>query len=363
MKTTDSTSSDNQKIGKTILNDLHQTGLWKTIRDDFLGLQDFFLTRDRKKRLQNMGKVKRWLFLVWWLLKTLFFKLTPARRILLLIALFLMPSFQFGRTTANTNFLGELIILFVLMLELKDKLVAQNELAEGRAIQKALAPPPMPNVPNWELWLFTQSANEVGGDLIDFLELDQDRYAVALGDVSGKGLPAALLMAKLQATIRALAPEAESLPDLVFRINRIFYRDVLPQNFSSLVYLELGSNSHEIRFINAGHLPPVVVTKMGFKETSKGGPALGLLPNAEYSQQTVILQEGDFLLIYSDGLTEALNEQGEFFGEERLFTLFEKRSHLSAREMGEKLLADVRQFVGHSRLGDDLSLVVLKRIA
>jgi len=94
VKTNSSTSHDDQKIGKTIINDLHQTGLWKTIRDDFMGLQDFFLTRERKKRLQNMGRLRRWLLLVWWLLKSLFFKLTPARRILLLNALFLMPSFN-----------------------------------------------------------------------------------------------------------------------------------------------------------------------------------------------------------------------------------------------------------------------------
>jgi len=248
------------------------------------------------------------------------------------------------------------------MLELKDKLVAQNELAEGRAIQKALAPQPMPDVPNWELWLFTQSANEVGGDLIDFLELGNNRFAVALGDVSGKGLPAALLMAKLQATIRALAPEAKSLPDLVFRINRIFYRDVLPKSFLSLVCLEAQSSSHEIRFINAGHLPPAVMGKTGFKETSKGGLALGLLPDARYLQQTASLQKGESILIYSDGLTEAVNERGEFYGEERLFALLQKLSDLSAQEMGEKLLGDVREFVSHSRFGDDLSLVVLKRI-
>jgi sigma-B regulation protein RsbU (phosphoserine phosphatase) len=167
-------------------------------------------------------------------------------------------------------------------------------------------------------------------------------------------------MAKLQATLRALAPSFDSLGELGTELNTIIYRDGLRNRFASLLYLELGPGSGNLHVLNAGHLPPVVLREGKAHEMPRGGPALGLLPKWTYEGSVVRLQPGETLLVYSDGLTEAVNEQGEFFGDERLQALFTQLGGLSAEAMGTRLLAEVDQFVSGPR-SDDLSLMILKR--
>jgi sigma-B regulation protein RsbU (phosphoserine phosphatase) len=305
---------------------------------------------------------KKWFFTVFWLLKILIFRLSPTRRLLLLIA-FILP---FITVNVNNNdsraliILAGFILLFILMLELKDKLLAHHELSEGRLIQRALMPTKNPKVPGWEVWLFTRSANDVGGDLVDSIQIDKKRVGLTLADVSGKGLGAALLMAKLQATIKAIIPDYQSLDQLAAKINKIFYRDTLRSSFASLVFMELESNSENIRFINAGHFPPIKLTGKKITELSKGGSAIGLSRKSAYKEQKITLKKEDFLLIYSDGLTEARNMHGEFFGEKRMFDLLSQTDSSSAEELGEKLLKGVDRFIGDARRNDDLSLIVLR---
>jgi len=249
----------------------------------------------------------------------------------------------------DTKIFGFALLLFILMLELKDKLLAQSELEEGRAVQRALMPKTNPSVPGWDLWLMTKPANEVGGDLVDYLELGKNRFGVALGDVAGKGLKAALLMVKLQATLRALAADFSSLAELGRKLNTILRRDSLPDSFISLVYLELGPESDKVRLLNAGHLPP-------------GSAALGVLAGAVFVEQEIALQPGETLFVYSDGLTEARNEAGEFYGEERLTNLLPTLTGLSATDAGVRLMLEVERFIGEAKAHDDFSLVVLKRV-
>jgi sigma-B regulation protein RsbU (phosphoserine phosphatase) len=268
MAMTKNTSSPDgePKMGSVLLEDLRHGDFIGTVKRDFRELKEFMLTEERQKRLKEMGRVKRWIFIAWWLLKALILKLTPARRILVIIGLVLVfmtrsvsyqgHDFQVHSDTAAA---GAVIILFVLMLELKDKLTAQKELEAGRAVQEALMPERSPRVPGWSLWLFTRSANEVGGDLVDFMQINENRFGVALGDVAGKGLRAALLSAKLQATLRALAPDAISLTELGTKLNQIFSRDSIPTIFASLAYLEVQSDSGLVRVLNAGHFPPLIV--------------------------------------------------------------------------------------------------------
>jgi sigma-B regulation protein RsbU (phosphoserine phosphatase) len=345
---------------KTIRNDLNSGNFIETFRRDLKELKEYYLDEARRDQLQKMGKVKRWFLTGWWILKIFFLRLTSLRRILLLVGLILLLQ---DRGNANNNpLLGGLIILFILMLELKDKLLAHHELAEGHAVQEALMPDRSPAVPGWQLWLFTRPANEVGGDLVDFLKINEQRFGLALGDVVGKGLGAALFMAKLQATLRAIFPDDTSLGDLGEKINRIFHRDTLPNSFASLIYLEIQANSGAVRFVNAGHMPPVILRPGQVEEMPAGGPALGLMPKANYSEQTVELSKGEVLVIYSDGVTEARNEAGDFFGEERLFEIFSRSAPLSATAIGERLLAEVTRFIGKAKPHDDLSLVVLKQV-
>ncbi len=254
-------------------------------------------------------------------------------------------------------------MLFVLMLELKDKLLARYELAEGHAIQTALMPEQTPRLPGWDLYLYSTPANEVGGDLVDFLQIDEHQYGIALGDVAGKGLGAALFMAKLQATLRAVASDFQSLEKLGNKLNSIFYRDTLPKSFASLVYLEIRSDYPGVRLLNAGHMPPIILKGSLIEETPKGAPALGLTEKASFTEQSIKLEPEELLLVYSDGLTEAQNEEMAFFSEERLFALLPKLRSLSSKQVGERLLAEVHDFRGEMSLQDDLSLIILRRLA
>ncbi len=356
-------------IGKVLREDFRRGGYRKSLRQDYREVKEFFLDEERRERLAKMGVVKRGIFLVWWLLKALFLKLTPARRLLLLIALFLLLTsgaiiFEDHQTTAqnDTKILGGIILLFILLLELKDKLIAQDELEAGRAVQRALMPEISPSVPGWDVWLFTQPANEVGGDLIDFIQIKRGRYGLSLGDVAGKGLAAALFMAKLQATLRALATDAASLTKLAEKMNQLLYRDGLPSRFASLVYFEVSPKSTVVRFLNAGHMPPIVVSKKDVREMPKGGQALGIVPKISIVEQEITLRRGEALVAYSDGVTEARNLAGEFFGDRRLNEHLARLANCSAQELGEGILTAVAQFVGEARAHDDLSLVVVRRV-
>jgi sigma-B regulation protein RsbU (phosphoserine phosphatase) len=352
-----------------VWDEVRRVGVRRTLSRSFADLQEFYLTTHRRDRLAGMGLVKRTLYLGLWLLKALFLKLTPARRLLLLLSFWLMWQGRIQIDAGSTRFtlgfplLAMAVLLLILMFELKDKLLARSELEAGRAVQLALMPNRAPSLPGWDIWLFTRSANDVGGDLVDYLQIDPRRLGVALGDVAGKGLPAALLMAKLQATLRALASECASLGELARRVNRIVNRDGLPNRFATLVYVELAPDSGRVRLVNAGHMPPLLLKSRSVEELPRGSIALGIVPDADFVEQQVELRAGEMLLVYSDGVTDAMNRAGEFFGDERLRATLAAAGASTAERAGQSVLAAADAFTGDARVFDDLSLVVLKRLA
>ncbi len=350
-----------------IAADIRRYGLWKTIGNTFSSLEQFYLTDEDRRLLAGMGSWDRLWHRVWWFVKGLLMKLTPARRVMLAVALvalvFGLQRIDIRTAHFNLRFpaLAAFLLLTVLTLELKDKLVARDELEAGRRVQLALMPTERPDVPGWDVWLYTQPANDVGGDLVDHLPIDGVRHAVALGDVAGKALPAALLSVKLQATLRALAPIFEQLSDLAGSVNRILYRDGLPSRFASLVFLVVTKDSGRVRVLNAGHMPPFVVQRGTATAMERGSVVLGIMPDAKFFEQAVDLSSGDALVVYSDGVSEATNEQGDFYGDERVGVLASQTHGLSAQATGERILNDVRHFLGETKPNDDLSLMVLRR--
>lgn len=306
-----------------------------------------------------MGRGRRWLHLGAWLLKSLFLNLTPARRVLLALALLLLCV----RAQGGGDFGGLAIglLLLLLMLELKDKLVARSELQAGRVVQQALLPQGAPQVVGWDVWISSRPANEVGGDLVDFVTHEDGRVGLVLADVSGKGLPAALLAARLQATLLAFVPELPSLAALASRLHNAFPRLGLENRFATLVYLELVPGSSRIRLVSAGHMPPLVVGPCHVQPLPAGGPALGIPTAATYEEQSVDLAAGDSLVVYSDGVTEALNERDAFFDDERLLGCLRETAGRPAAEVAHELLGAVEAFVGEARWHDDVSLVIVRR--
>jgi sigma-B regulation protein RsbU (phosphoserine phosphatase) len=364
-------SSPTGGLRETVLDDLRRRNLKRGLKQDFRDLYRFYFNEDERSRLAAMGKVKRGVFTVWWLLKALLLNLSPVRRLLVILSLVLAlisgSDFQVGDMHFGVDLTGIafVILLAVLMLELRDKLLARNELEVGRAVQLALLPDRNPDLPGWDIWLYTRPANDVGGDLVDTIELEPGRLGVVLGDVSGKGLGAALLMSKLQATVRALATETLSLRELGRRMNSIFCRDQVSGRFATMVYLEVEADRDRVRVMNAGHMPPVLLTDRDLSSLDPVAPPLGILPEADFLEQEIAVPRGGLLLVYSDGVTEAeAKAEGEvraMYGEERLNALMPELRGLDAGAAGKRILRDVEAFVGEERLSDDLSLVLLRR--
>lgn len=358
------------RIRQTIRSDFRQTKIKEEFKSEYKDLKQYFLTEERKQKLESMNIIKRIFVLPWWLVKAMYLKLTPFRRILFFIGLigfFTFGNFSSGpegtELTLNISAVfTAFVFLFILALELKDKLLAKTELQEGKAIQQSLMPEQSPKVNGWDIWLFTRSANDVGGDLLDFIQIEKNKFGIAVGDVAGKGLSAALLMAKLQSTIRAIIYDQLPLSKMCQKLNSIFYRDSPSKIFASLVYADISSSSGEINFINAGHYPPLVVKREQVLKLSKESPALGLMFNADFSEKNVSLDKDEFIIIYSDGLTEAQNESGDFFEEKRLIDLLNKKNYLTSQQLGEMILSNVDSFMGKVSAHDDLTLAILKKV-
>lgn len=365
----DKKNIDEPGLRNTIKEDLYEDSLFKNFYRDIKELKEFYISAEKKKRLEKMNPFKRSLFLTWWILKGLILKLTPTRRFLLLIGIILiLVSGNFEITSSDADvkiamsraLFGGVLLIVVLMLELKDKLLARDELEAGRKIQQALMPQQNPTAEGWNVWLYSRSANEVCGDLVDFLKIDENRSGIFMADVAGKGLNAALLTTKLQATIRALAPDYDT-NDLITKVNSIFYRENLRNIFASLIYFELYQGKNEIKIVNAGHYPPYHCRGNGIKEYAKGNIALGLMKNAVYNEVIAEAESGDVIIAYSDGVSEARDRTGDFFGNARLSNLLCSISSKPADDIGKEIVKAVDDFIGDVRLHDDMSLIVLKK--
>ena len=194
--------------------------------------------------------------------------------------------------------------------------MAKDEIQIARQVQIALLPRGNPTIPGWSAWCYSRPANDVGGDLVDYLELDGFRHGVMLGDVAGKGLGAALLSAKLQATLRALVPDAASLDELAASVNTIFHRDGLDNRYATLFYAELEYHSGMLRYVNAGHNPAFVIRGEAIDTLGASSLPLGMMPGTSYEEGSLELQPGEVLLAYSDGLTEAIGSRRRGFRRE-----------------------------------------------
>lgn len=204
-------------------------------------------------------------------------------------------------------------------------------------------------------------ANDVGADLVDYIDLPGGRLGVVLGDVAGKGLGAALLTAKLQATLRALVPACPSLSDLGSQLNAVIFRDGIDNRFVTLFYFEIEPASGRMRYLNAGHNPPFVQRGSGLEALPASAIPLGMMAGTTYAESELQLREGEALVVYSDGLTEARNVKDEEFGADRLCALMPRLRGISA-EAGVRLIIDeVNGFLAGERPHDDMSLVVLSR--
>jgi phosphoserine phosphatase RsbU/P len=233
----------------------------------------------------------------------------------------------------------------------------REELREVVATQRALLPKTIPQIPGCHFSAVWTPAGRVGGDYLDLVPLDQHRLGICVGDASGKGVPAALLMSNLQAAVRALAPDAQSTDSLINRINRILCDNTAPNKFVTLFYGVL--EGRRLTYTNAGHNEPMLVRADGRQlRLGHGGALLGVFPDWVYEQAEVSLIAGDRLVLFSDGISDAENLNGDQFGEERLLSILQANRTLDATALRKRILSEVADFSGGA-LQDDSTLLVI----
>jgi serine phosphatase RsbU (regulator of sigma subunit) len=242
--------------------------------------------------------------------------------------------------------------------------ILAKDLEQAAIIQQGLLPSTAPVVPGLELAGYNVPSRTVGGDYYDFLTYPDGRLGLALGDVSGKAMPAALLMTSLQARLRVLAEEVTDVADLMTRLNRHTTGSTPSNRFISLFFLMIDPITGEFEYSNAGHNPPYLLRNGGALETLEGGGlVLGPFPQARYQSFRGVLQPGESIVIFSDGVTEANDASREEFGEERLELTLTANREKSAGEMVRAITNAVTDFAAGAPVADDLTLVVVRRVS
>jgi phosphoserine phosphatase RsbU/P len=243
--------------------------------------------------------------------------------------------------------------------------VIASELAIARDVQQRLFPQVLPKIPGIEYCGVCRPAQEIGGDYYDFLELPGSALGIAIGDVAGKGVPAALLMAGLQATLRGQTASGDyNISQLIGNMNRAVYATSPANRYATFFYGHYQSDSRRLTYVNAGHNAPILLRgglpKSEVMRLQVGGPPVGLLPHCEYQSAHVDLEEGDLLILYTDGISEAMNLAEEEWGEDRLIQIGRQLNGATPPILLEKIFEAADEFAANAPQHDDMTLIVLR---
>jgi serine phosphatase RsbU (regulator of sigma subunit) len=301
-------------------------------------------------------------------------KLTPARRVLFLLAfgLLVVSGFHFEVSHGNTvefkyEFFSALLFLLLLSLELADKITMKRDLEIAREIQAWLVPSTPPSIPNAEVAFYTRAQNSVAGDYYDAFYPTADAAAggklmLVMADVAGKSVPAALLMATLQASLRTIASEGLPLSALATRLNHYACAHSLGgQRFTTAVLAEYDPATRLLSYVNAGHNSPVIRRANSSTERLESAALpLGITPDATFPSSEIPLQPGDTLVLFTDGVVEAFNAAGEEFSDNRWLNIIRGLPNLNAQQTLQFLMKSVEDFVDATRQSDDITCLVLR---
>lgn len=247
-------------------------------------------------------------------------------------------------------------------IEQAERILAKD-LEQAAIIQQGLLPRKSPVIPGLDLAGYNAPSRTVGGDYYDYIEFPDGRLGVTLGDVSGKAMPAALLMTSLQARLRVLAEDQPDVAELMTRLNRHTALHTPSNRFITLFYMVLDPATGELTYCNAGHNPPYLVHRDGgVEELTEGGLILGMFGQARYKAASTVMQPGDVVIIFSDGVTEAQNPDNAEFGEERLLEAVRRNRNGTAGELVQAVTGAVNEFAAGAPAADDLTLVVVRRM-
>jgi sigma-B regulation protein RsbU (phosphoserine phosphatase) len=243
--------------------------------------------------------------------------------------------------------------------ETLEKARMEQELRIAAEIQQALLPEPRRKGAFFEAVGQSVPCRSIGGDFFDYVDLPNGAFGFAVGDVAGKGAPAALLTAVLQGVFASQASSGSSPSETLSRVNIALIRRAIESRFATALYAVIGPKG-ELTYCNAGHNPPMVFGKNGVERLDKGGLILGLFEHATFEEGTVTLEAGDLLVAFSDGVTEALSTEGEEYGEQRLLDCVQAHRDKSVTELLDSIFASVREFTAGAVQSDDVTALVLR---
>lgn len=271
-------------------------------------------------------------------------------------------------TESDYNFIssmGNLALLSIqktfLLEERIEKERLEEELEIAQSIQRGLLPSPLPSITNLNLYAETTSSRQVGGDFFDIIEISGDKHLLTIGDVTGKGVPAALLMANLQAILRALKPFEISMSEATGYMNDIIHENTPSDKFITFFWATFHPATRSVTYVNAGHNPPILLRNEQEKPATleEGGLILGAMPTlTPYEEKQIRLEPGDLLVLYTDGVTETRNKEEEY-GEQRLLDCIRRNRDVPPQTLYKRILEDVRSFSDQPQF-DDLTLMILR---
>jgi phosphoserine phosphatase RsbU/P len=348
--------------------------LWSQFTADARASYGFYMTDAAAEDMVNRRGRPRFVRIAKTLFWSLVMKLTPARRVLLILAfvLLVVSTFHFessndGKGDFNFTFITVMLLLLLLALELADKVTMKRDLEIAREIQTWLVPSKPPQVNGADIAFASRPQNSVAGDYYDAfyptLSADENgKLMLVIADVAGKSIPAALLMATLQASLRTIAGEGVPLAELVVRLNRYASAHSLEgRRFTTAVLAEYQPTTRHLVYVNAGHNPPILRRAGGTTEKLEiGGLPFGIEGDAIYETAAIELMPGDALIFYTDGVVEAFDEKGQEFGNERWIQAIRALPDWNAQESLHFLIKRVDEFVGQTRQSDDITCLVLR---
>jgi sigma-B regulation protein RsbU (phosphoserine phosphatase) len=365
-----------QQFWHRVTEGLELSELWKQFSTDARASYRFYQKDFQARGPQERQKRGFWgsaQAFAWAILE----KLTPARRVLLLLGVvfLLFPAGGYSHRTEeghvefvefDLRFLGGASLFILLMLEIADRVVMKRDLEIARDIQSWLLPAKPPEVPGLTMAFATRAANTVAGDYYDAFARPGSRgeplFLFAVADVAGKSIPAALLMATFQAGLKTLSATPTSLTELVTGMNRYASSNSQEgRRFTTAFLAEYDPRIRTLNYINAGHNTPILRRSSGtIERLTVGGLPLGIMAEAPYESGTVTLQSGDWLVIFTDGVVEALNAKGEEYEESRLLNVLQNGIMATPEELLHRLMADLDFFVGTTPQHDDVTCMLIK---
>jgi sigma-B regulation protein RsbU (phosphoserine phosphatase) len=363
-----------QNVQDLFLQDVTEKGLRELVEHE---AQDTFRFFTRDVDLQDLRPrpwFKRWPLSAWRVFLATAFRLSPARRILFALAVpllwlawlrYLLSETVGGEAIPSIfgwTLVAATLFCALLLLELRDKLALKSDLEVARQIQFGLLPFEPFERDGIAIRAAMRPANTVGGDYFDVIDLGPGRIAAVIGDVAGKGMPAALLMALLQGSLRTLITAGFRGPELISKLNAHLFANIPSNRLITLFYGELDMATGTFRYVNAGHNPPYRLAADGATERlTPTGMALGIVPSADFEAREARLHPGDRVFLYTDGVTEAESPGDVEYGEPRLEAYLAAGHGASDQELIEGVRADVMSFCGSAPPRDDMTLMVVAR--